>query len=133
MNKLKPKILFIIPSLRAGGAERVMSFLAMNIDKNNFSPHLLVIGFEENQSYSVEGIPITFLNKKKVRQSIPGVVKFLIKNKPDITLSAIGHLNTLMAILSPFFPKTKFIGRETGIAGVTKKKKRLVFSAFSLK
>ena len=125
MSKLKPKILFILPSLRTGGAERVMSFLAANLNRNEFSPHLVVIGHEGDQSYSVDGIPVTFLNKNKVRQSIPAMVKFLLRSKPNVVISAIGHLNTLMSLFSPFFPKTRFIGRETNVAGVVKGKKKV--------
>ena len=42
----KKKILFILPSLKAGGAERVVSFLAKNLDQNVFETKLLVVGFK---------------------------------------------------------------------------------------
>ena len=44
----KIKILFILPSLSAGGAERVISFVSQNIDPDKFHPVLLVAGFEKD-------------------------------------------------------------------------------------
>lgn len=107
------KIVFIIPSLRAGGAERVMSFLADNIDKDKFESRLLVVGSEKDKAYSVTNIPVIFLEKDRVRDGLFSVFWYLIQFKPDIVISAISHVNNAMALLSVFFPKTKFVGRET--------------------
>ncbi|WP_340077591.1 glycosyltransferase [Leptobacterium sp. I13] len=111
--KKKKKIVFIIPSLRAGGAERIMSFIAENLNKEFFETTLLVIGSEENASYRVTKIPVVFLNKNKVRSAIPALFKYLLFHKIDLVVSAIGHLNTVMAILAVFFPRIKFVARET--------------------
>lgn len=107
------KILFIIPSLRAGGAERVMSFLAENIDQDTFESRLLVVGSEKDRSYSITDIPVIYLEKNRVRDGIPSIFSYLLRFKPDIVISAIAHVNDVMALLSVFFPKTKFVGRET--------------------
>ncbi len=121
---MKIKILFVIPSLRTGGAERVMAFLATNISKQKFLPHLLVVGSDEQVSYDVNGVDCTFLNKSKVRHGLLGITKYIKKNKPDIVFGAIAHLNTSLALISIFFPKTKFVGRETSVTlDGTKKKK----------
>ena len=50
------KIFFILPSLKAGGAERVISFVSQNIDKEKFKPYLLVAGFEKDSVYDVSNI-----------------------------------------------------------------------------
>ena len=49
----KIKVFFFIPTLVAGGAERVMSFVAQNIDKNKFDVTLIVIGFKKNAKYEL--------------------------------------------------------------------------------
>lgn len=124
----KIKICFIIPSLRAGGAERVMSFLAENIDKNYFTSELLVIGSEKDKSYDISTIPVTFLNKQQVRKGVFSIYHHLKKNNTDVAVSAISHLNIVMSFLSLFFPKTKFVGRETivrtGLLSYQKKKSK---------
>ena len=99
------KVVFAIPSLRAGGAEKVMSFLAQNLDTNKFESHLLVIESQKASAYEIEGIKLTYLNKPNVRSAIPDIYNFIKKEKPEIVMSAIAHLNTMMAFLSPFFPK----------------------------
>lgn len=114
----KIKITFTIPSLRAGGAERVMSFVAQNINPEIFDVTLLVIGFEKDSQYDVQGINVIFLNESRVLKSIPQLFRFLRKSKQDIVISAIGHLNTTMGILSIFSNKTKFIAREVNVNSV---------------
>ena len=52
------KIFFILPSLKAGGAERVISFVSQNIDKDKFKPYLLVAGFEKDSVYDVSNIEV---------------------------------------------------------------------------
>lgn len=106
-------VVFIIPSLRAGGAERVMSYISMHLNKEEFASQLLVIGSKEDQAYEIKGIPVKFLNKRRVRDGVFDIAKFLNVNKIDIAVSAMSHVNTVMAFLGIFFRKTKFVGRET--------------------
>ena len=59
----KVKIVFVLPTLHAGGAERVMSFLSENIDQTKFTSSLVVVGYEKNSKYEIKNIPVYFLNK----------------------------------------------------------------------
>ncbi|NKI27110.1 glycosyltransferase [Arenibacter sp. 6A1] len=120
MIKRKLKIVFIIPSLKAGGAERVMSYVAQHIDRTIFNVTLLVIGYKKDCQYEVDNIKVVFLNKPRVLKSIPNLFVFLFKNSPDIAISAIGHLNTVMGLLSIFFPTSKFVAREVNVNSVLK-------------
>ncbi|MFD2725961.1 glycosyltransferase [Hyunsoonleella rubra] len=115
MNPKRKKILFILPTLTAGGAERVISFVAQNIDKSKFESTLLIVGHKEDAVYSVEEIPLIFLEKSRVLNATTNIFWFLLKYRPDVVLSSIGHLNTLMGLLSGFFPKTKLIVREASV------------------
>ena len=45
MKNSKIDITLILPSLAAGGAERVISIIAKHIDRSKFNPTLLIIGF----------------------------------------------------------------------------------------
>jgi len=112
---MKRKILFIIPSLKAGGAERVISFLVRKLDKSKFHCRLLVLGFKENAVYQIGDSDVIYLNKPRLLKSISSIVDVILKEKPNIVFSSIGHVNVLMGILSFFFMRIKFIAREASV------------------
>ena len=107
------KILFIIPNLSAGGAEKVMSFLAQNISKENFKVKLVVIGYKKDTAYDVSNIETIYLNKAHVSKAFNSILKLVHSEKPDLVLSSLSHLNAIMGYISFLTPKTIFIGRET--------------------
>ncbi|WP_345274499.1 glycosyltransferase [Flaviramulus aquimarinus] len=121
--KKKTKIIFILPSLASGGAERVISFVSQNINKEIFEPILLIAGYQSETAYDIKSIKINYLNKSKVRFAIPSIILFLIKHRADIVLSSISHTNEAMSLISPLFRKTKFIGREATILSHRKKER----------
>lgn len=114
--KKKVNILFVMPSLVAGGAEKVMSFLAQNIDIEKFKIKLVVIGFEKDTAYDTSNVETIYLNKNHVRNAFYPLVKLINKEKPEIVFSSLSHLNTLMGLIAHFFPRIIFIGRETIVA-----------------
>jgi glycosyltransferase involved in cell wall biosynthesis len=122
MNK-KVKVFFIIPTLFAGGAERVMSFVSQNLDKSKFDSTLIVIGFEKDNKYDIEGISVRYLNKDRVMSAVLPLIKLFRKEKPQVIMSAISHLNITMGLISVLFPKIKFIGRHTIVSQDTVKLK----------
>jgi glycosyltransferase involved in cell wall biosynthesis len=111
----KKKILFILPSLRAGGAEGVISFIAKQLNPDLFDVKLIVIGFKKDAVYDVESLVVQYLNKTRLLASIVTLFRNIIKEKPAIVVSSIGHVNIMMGIFSLFFRKTKFIGREASV------------------
>ena len=134
MTKKRVSVLFILPNLTAGGAERVISFLAQELDKEKFSSSLLIVGHERDSKYNIKDIPIVYLEKARVLKGIIEIFLYLSKNKHDIVFSSAGHLNTVMAYISVLFPKTKFVAREVNVLSVLHtfhKRKILNFSFFS--
>lgn len=119
ISKEKIKVTFAIPTLSAGGAERVMSYVAQNLDRDEFEASLLVMGKEKESAYPVEGIEVVFMEKEKVRDAFFGTINYLRRQKPNLVISAIVHLNTMMAAISVLFPKIKFVGRETFVRSAT--------------
>lgn len=117
----KIKVLFILPTLVAGGSERIMSFVAQHIDKVRFTPVLLVTAHEKDAAYDIAGIRVVYLEKSRVLFSIPQIISFLFRERPKIVISAGGHLNTLMAYISILFPSMKFIAREVNVLSVLSK------------
>lgn len=119
----KISIVFVIPSLVPGGAERVMSFVSQNINSQIFNSTLVVAGFEKDTSYDVSSVNVIYLNKSRILYAIPPLIYFFIKEKPNIVLSSIGHLNSAIGLIASFFPKVKFIGREATIPSKRKNEK----------
>jgi len=118
MIKKKWKILFVLPSLKAGGAERVISFLARNFNKNKQDVTLLVLGFEKDKVFETGNLEIVYLNRERLLFSILDIIKFIKKTKPRIVFSSIVHVNIVMALMSHFFKNIKFIAREASVLSV---------------
>ncbi|MBD3179478.1 MAG: glycosyltransferase [Candidatus Latescibacteria bacterium] len=115
---MKCKILFLLPSLRAGGAEKVISFVAGRLDRNYFIPKLLVLGYEKDTVYDTGMLDITYLNRTRLLSAIPSILSVMIAEKPDIVMGSISHVNILLGIFSILFRKTVFIGREASVFSV---------------
>lgn len=113
INKID--ITFALPNLLPGGAERVFSYIAENINQEKFNVTLLIVGYSKDASYDVKNANVVFLEKARVQDGIYALYSYLRENKPDIMVSAIGHLNSIMAIMSFFFPSTKFVSREVTV------------------
>ena len=111
----RKKILFVLPSLCAGGAERVMSFVSQQLNSNDFDVKLIVLGFKKDAVYNVDSIEVNYLNKKRLLASVTTLFRLLMKEKPSIVVSSIGHVNIMMGFFSLFFRKIKFIGREASV------------------
>jgi len=109
------KIIFVLPTLTAGGAERVLSYIAQHIDKERFKSILLILGNEKDAAFNVEGIELIFFNKERVLYAVPKLFAFILKQKPDYILSSIGHLNTVLGLMAFFFGKTKVFIREASV------------------
>lgn len=120
MRQSKIKILFVLPSLAAGGAQRVISFIATNLDKQKFESILIVVGKAEDAVYRTQDIEVHFLNKKRVLNSIPVLIKYILFKQPKIVVGSITHVNRVIAVISFFFSKIKFVGREASVLSVMK-------------
>lgn len=129
----KKRIVLIVPSLKAGGAERIMAFLSYRLVNESYSVHLLVVGFAQDSRYDFDPERSTFLNKKKVSQGFWGILAFLKQYRPDIVMSSVDHLNALVGIIALIYPKPIYIGRETFVRGFDKSKRKNTISNFSYK
>ncbi|QDO94311.1 glycosyltransferase [Formosa sediminum] len=118
--KTKIKLIFILPDLTSGGAERVVSFIANNISKEKFDTQLWLAGSKQKTPYNTDSIKVKYFNKTRVLNAIPDFIKGFAKTKPDVVVSSIAHVNTAIALISVFFPKIKFIGREANVMSVVK-------------
>jgi len=127
MTPKKIKVLFILPSLRAGGAERVISFVANNLNRATFDVSLVIIESETDKAYELHNVTPVFLNKKRTRNAILSLFNYILKNRPDVVVSSIGQINTTLSLYAIFFRNIKFITRETYVRGTNFKRKNSGF------
>ncbi|MBE2914290.1 glycosyltransferase [Anoxybacillus flavithermus] len=94
------RIALFLPSLRGGGAERVMVNLAKVFAKNNFQVDMVLAQAEGPYLSQISSdIRIVNLNASRVALSLFPLAKYLRKNKPFALISALNHAN-IIAILA---------------------------------
>ena len=116
--------MIVVPSLECGGLERNVSLIANNIDTRVFEVTLLVVD-NRNPFYQISNpeVKLIDLGLQRVSSAIRPILHLIRKQKPRIVLSTANHLNLLMAILKPFFPKgTMLVARESSIVSINSKR-----------
>lgn len=99
----KPVLFFIIPSLKGGGAERVIISLANYFNKNNFQSVLISLN-NDVPAYEIEkGVKVFYLTDRQKSRSVDRVyhivetffklIKLLRTEKPACVLSFITSAN----------------------------------------
>ncbi|RXZ43461.1 glycosyltransferase [Crenobacter cavernae] len=117
-NNTLRHVLFLIPSLRGGGAERVIVTLVRHLDRSRFKVILAVIDMRE-AAYRQDipnDIELIDLNCARVRYAMPKIVRLIWRRRPDVVFSTLGHLNLALAMIRPILPGgVRYIARETTI------------------
>lgn len=117
-GNLKPKqrqsLLVVLPSLEAGGAERVAVHLLKGIDKTVFDPALVVFQGGGALSGSLpENVPVIELGRPRLRDAIGPLVSLLRKRRPDLVFSTLGYVNLTLLALRWLLPiSTRLVIRE---------------------
>ncbi|WP_201353782.1 glycosyltransferase [Hydrogenimonas urashimensis] len=115
----RKKVLFIIPSMRGGGAEKVISIILKKIDKKKFEPILVLL--EKKGKFLEELPPIKIIDLKtpRARYALFQIIRVIYLEKPEIVFTTLGHLNLIIALIRPLFSKSiKFIARESNTVSV---------------
>ncbi len=124
------RCLFVLPSLRGGGAERVVTVLLERLSRSGRSTshradqlgtldpldlHLaLVEKTGPNIDYLPDGIEVHDLQAGRVARAIVPLVRLIRRLQPEIVFSTISHLNLAAAMTRHVWPaRTRFILRET--------------------
>jgi len=111
----KKKIIFVLPSLKAGGAERVISFLAKNLDQNVFEIKIAVVGFKKDAVYNLDNLDVTFFNQKRLFNGVYPLYKLIKNENPDLVFGTIRHVNILLGFYNLIFRNVRFIAREASV------------------
>jgi glycosyltransferase involved in cell wall biosynthesis len=111
-------MLFLIPTLTSGGAERVIVNLLRHIDREKFDLKLAVVNM--NSAVYLDDLPsdveIIDLKCSRVRFAIFKIISLIWQIKPNVVFSTLGYLNLMLAILKPFLPNNiRYLCRETTI------------------
>ena len=121
-------ILFILPDLNQGGAERVITTLCNELDRTKFCPKLVLFKKEGYYlNHLKKDVEIIELNISRIRYSIFKIVPLIKKIKPEIVFTGWGEISAFLSPLIPLFPKTKFITRETNVVSKHVTRKEILF------
>lgn len=108
------KIIFVIPTLQGGGAEKVLSSLALNFNKKKYITYILVFNLSKQIYLKKKNIKIINLKANKIRSGVFNLIKFINQIKPDVVISTVSHLNLMISLIKFFLPKkTKLVARES--------------------
>lgn len=95
------KISLIIPSLRGGGAERVMLNLANSLTSKGYIVDLVLFKKEGVYLNKIDSnVNVVDLSSKRMLLALYPLTKYLTKHKPEVVLSAMTHVNVCTIIAS---------------------------------
>ena len=114
----RKRVLFLIPSLRGGGAERIVVTLLRHLNRSKFKLALAVV--DARQAAFLNDIPedVEFIDLgcRRVRYAVLKILILIWKRRPDVVFSTLGHLNLALAMLRPLLPRApRYIARETNV------------------
>ena len=111
---MKKKILFILPSLKTGGTEKVMVTFFNQLDRNLFDPYFCALSSGTMAQKINEDSKLIILNSKRVLYSVFNLLRIIDKIKPDAIFSSHSHLNALLGLLKKIkLIKTRLVFRES--------------------
>lgn len=130
----KISVLFILPDLETGGAERIVTTIANHLPREKFEPKILLLRKEGGYlEFLKEDVEIIDIKTPRIRHSLIRIFKVLKRRKPDIVFGGYGEVNAYLALFIKFFPKIKFIARETNVVSkhVTRKEIRFFYNFYN--
>lgn len=126
----RKKILFVIPTLGGGGAERVVCNIANHLSEEKYQVCIFVV--KEGNHVHAKGlkshVQVVYGNyTKRTGRSVLFVLKNIRKLKPHTVFMCMGELSVLLAPFIPFLRQYQWISRETNVVSVRLKSKLWVF------
>ena len=130
----KISIIFILPDLETGGAERIVTTIANHLPRETFEPKILLLRKEGGYlEFLKDDVEIIDIKTPRIRHSLIPILNEIRQRKPDIVFSGFGEVNAYLALFIKFFPKIKFIARETNVVSkhVTRKEIRFFYKFYN--
>lgn len=130
----KISVIFILPDLETGGAERIITTIANHLSRDRFDPKILLLRKQGGYlQFLKKDVEIIDVNTERIRHSLKPILREIYKRKPDIVFSGFGEVNAYLSLFIKLFPKTKFIARETNVVSehVTRKEIRFFYNFYN--
>lgn len=111
-------VLFVIPTLTGGGAERVIVTLARYLDRRKFRVTLAVVDTRNAVMRDEVPADVDFidLGGRRVRYALFRIVALVWRLRPDVVFSTLGHLNVALAMVRFLLPRgVRTVARETTV------------------
>jgi glycosyltransferase involved in cell wall biosynthesis len=113
------RVLFTIPSLEGGGAERVLTTLLIHLDRSRFEPHLVLV--EREGTYLPQVPPDVPVHDLGGRGPLAfwRLARLIRRLRPDTVFSSLTFYSTLVLLLRPVCPPgIRFVARENSLPTV---------------
>lgn len=110
------KVLFLIPTLTGGGAERVIVTLLQHLDRSRFQAVLAVVDMRRAafRTHIPDDVEVIDLQARRVRNALPAIIRLIWQRRPDVVFSTLSHLNLALAIVRPLLPRgVRSVARES--------------------
>lgn len=130
----KISVMFILPDLETGGAERIITTIANHLSRDRFEPKILLLRKKGGYLNLVKkDVEIIDINTERIRHSLKPILGEIYRRKPDIVFSGFGEVNAYLALFIKLFPRTKFIARETNVVTehVTRKEIKFFYNFYN--
>ena len=130
----KISVIFILPDLETGGAERIVTTIANHLNRDRFEPKILLLRKKGGYLNLVKkDVEIIDINTERIRHSLKPILAEIYKRKPDIVFSGFGEVNAYLSLFIKLFPRTKFIARETNVVTqhVTRKEIKFFYNFYN--
>ncbi|MCP4137367.1 MAG: glycosyltransferase [bacterium] len=126
-DKNKKTILFTLPDLYGGGAQKVIINIIRNLDREKYNIKLLLINpVGDFLDLVPEHVKMVDLGIKRTRYALFGIIRALKRKKPDIVFSTLNRMNILILFASLFIRHNmKIIVREPNMPGFQIKNKTI--------
>lgn len=132
--KQKLSIIFILPDLNAGGAERIVTTIVNHLPREKFDSKILLLR-KEGAYLDIlkDDVEIIDIQTPRIRHSIKPILKEIRNRKPDIVFSGFGEINAYLSLFIKLFPKIEFIARETNVVSqhVTRREIRFFYKFYN--
>ncbi len=120
------KIVFIVPDMGYGGAQRIVSVLLRNLNTIKYDVHLLIIGKNTELLPDIDAVSVRVLRKERVRGATGNIRKYIKEVQPDVLFTTLSYLNLYILLTRSLFPRTvKIIIREGTILSELHKKRKV--------
>ncbi len=130
----KISVIFILPDLETGGAERIITTIANHLSRDKFEPKILLLRKQGGYlNFLKEDIEIIDVDTERIRHSLKPILREIYRRKPDIVFSGFGEVNAYLSLFIKLFPRTKFIARETNVVShhITRKEIKFFYSFYN--